>query len=67
MPRTLSYQEPMKRLLLLGSAVLMTACAEQRPEEIPQKLERGLRGEGTLYQPDRAGDPFVKTTPRVGT
>lgn len=67
MPTMLSYQGSMKLLPLLGCILLVAACAEQRPEDIPRTLKRGVQGEGTLYQPDRADDPFIKTKPRVGT
>jgi hypothetical protein len=52
--------------VLVGMVLVLANCAEQRPEEIPGKFERGIRGEGTIYQPTREGDPFIKENARSG-
>lgn len=58
-------------LLSLGAlAVLMLAgCENDLPPErsaVPDKLQRGIKGQGTLYQPDRSGDPIIREDTRVG-
>ena len=47
----------------------LTSCESDLPPEpsdAANKLERGITGQGTLYQPDRADDPYVRETERVG-
>ena len=29
------------------------------PAKVPDRMERGLTGQGTLYQPDRSSDPLL--------
>ena len=63
----------MKAFLALLSAVafalLFTGCESDlppAPSEVPAKLQRGVTGQGTLYQPDRTGDPLIREQSRVG-
>jgi hypothetical protein len=46
----------------------LSAChREDSPaQRVAAKLQRGLRGDGTLYQPDHSNDPIVRETSRVG-
>ncbi len=36
------------------------------PSQVPNRVERGLSGQGTLYQPDRSSDPVIREESRVG-
>jgi len=63
----------MKVRLLLLSAISATAllagCETDmppQPSEVPGKLQRGMKGQGTLYQPDRSADPIIREESRVG-
>jgi len=64
----------MKAFLVLLSAtaagVLFSACesdvAPDPANDPGQKLQRGVTGQGTLYQPDRTGDPLIREQSRVG-
>jgi len=52
-------------LFLLGAAALLGGCESDMPPE-PNRvnpLQRGMKGEGTLVQPDYSEDPFVRETP----
>jgi hypothetical protein len=54
---------------LLAAAVLLPACESDlppQPSQVPGKIERGLSGQGTLYQPDRTSDPVIREQSRVG-
>ena len=47
----------------------LTSCESElppQPGEAQNKLERGITGQGTLYQPDRSDDPYVRDTDRTG-
>ncbi len=47
----------------------LTSCESDmppQPSEVPTKLQRGITGQGTLYQPTRANDPYVGDSDRVG-
>lgn len=61
------WKLPLRWIVIAAVPVFFANCAEQRPEEIPQKFERGIKGEGTIYQPTRENDPFIKEKARVGT
>ncbi len=37
-----------------------------QPSGVPNKIQRGMTGQGTLYQPDRSGDPIIREDTRVG-
>jgi hypothetical protein len=50
---------------LLGFAGCETEMPPAR-SEVPTKLQRGISGQGTLYQPDRTGDPVIREQSRVG-
>jgi hypothetical protein len=60
------------RLLLLSTvsaAGLLAGCETDMPpqrSEVPGKLQRGMTGQGTLYQPDRSADPVIREESRVG-
>ena len=67
-----TYKAPMKGIPALLCALLipcgLTSCESDlppEPSEVSNKLERGITGQGTLYQPDRGNDPYVDTD-RVG-
>lgn len=59
-------------LMLLGvcaAALFLPACENDlppAPSQVPSKLERGVTGQGTLYQPDRSNDPMIREESRVG-
>jgi hypothetical protein len=56
-------------LALLAGCVLLPGCESDLPPEpsqLPGKLERGITGQGTLYQPDRGSDPLIREQSRVG-
>ena len=58
-------------LIPLGAlAVLMLAGCESdlppEPSVVPNKIQRGMTGQGTLYQPDRSSDPIIREDTRVG-
>ena len=50
------------------SALALSGCeSDIAPgSEVPEKFERGIRGQGTLYQPDRSNDPEIREQSRVG-
>lgn len=56
-------------LPLLAGLLLLTGCENDvppAPTAGPNKLERGITGQGTLYQPDRTNDPVIREQSRVG-
>jgi hypothetical protein len=55
-------------LLCTVSGLALTSCeSDVAPgSEVPEKFERGIRGQGTLYQPDRSNDPEIREESRVG-
>jgi hypothetical protein len=63
------YHSPMKAIL--ASILIVFGCvgceSDVPPaEEAGNKLERGLTGRGTVYQPDRSNDPIIREQSRVG-
>jgi hypothetical protein len=52
--------------LVFAIAVLLAGCADplEKPvvQEVPEKFQRGIRGEGTLGPIDRSNDPNIKET-----
>jgi hypothetical protein len=51
----------------LFCAALPACHREDSPaQRVAAKLQRGLTGDGTLYQPDHSNDPIVRETFRVG-
>jgi hypothetical protein len=55
-------------LLCVAGGLSLAGCeSDVAPgSEVPGKLQRGIRGEGTLYQPDRSNDPEIREESRVG-
>ncbi len=66
------YNPHMKAILasiVAGSALCgLIGCESDVPpaQEAGNKLERGLTGQGTIYQPDRSNDPIIREQSRVG-
>jgi hypothetical protein len=63
----------MQRFLVLFALAALVALLQgcesdlpPQPSQVPGKLERGITGQGTLYQPDRSNDPIIKEQSRVG-
>lgn len=64
----------MKAILAFLSAafasVVLVGCETDVPPDPAsdpgEKLRRGVTGQGTLYQPDRSGDPLIRENTRVG-
>jgi len=61
----------MKALLLpilCAASLLLGACESDMPPRSTAEnpLQRGLRGEGQLTQPDRSDDPIIRETTRTG-
>jgi hypothetical protein len=50
----------------IASAILIGGCTDplEKPvvEEVPQKLQRGITGNGTLGPMDRTDDQYIKQT-----
>ncbi len=56
-------------LLSAGAALVLAGCESDVPPARHQSgssLERGIRGEGRLTQPDRSDDPLIRENTRVG-
>jgi len=55
-------------LLILAACLALGACESDVPPApgAGGKLERGLTGRGTVYQPDRSNDPIIREQSRVG-
>ena len=51
---------------LIASAILIAGCADplEKPviQELPEKFQRGITGNGTLGPVDREDDPYIKQT-----
>ena len=49
---------------LIANAILLAGCADplEKPviQEVPQKFQRGITGNGTLGPMDRTDDPDIK-------
>ena len=66
----------MKALLVLlfglASILVLSGCETDLPSDARtqadpgEKLQRGLTGQGTIVQPTRENDPFVRDENRVG-
>lgn len=53
----------------LLAALLLASCENDLPaqqSQVPGQLQRGISGQGTLYQPDRTSDPIIREETRVG-
>lgn len=52
----------------LSACLLLPGCESDVPpaQTTGNKLERGLRGEGSLVQPDRSNDPIIREQSRIG-
>jgi hypothetical protein len=50
----------------VASAILIAGCADplEKPvvQEVPQKFQRGITGNGTLGPMDRTDDQYIKQT-----
>ena len=56
-------------LSALAAVFLLTGCETDlppQPSAVPGQLQRGISGQGTLYQPDRTSDPIIREESRVG-
>ena len=56
-------------LSALAANFLLAGCESDlppQPSQVPTKLQRGITGQGTLYQPDRGSDPMIREESRVG-
>ncbi|HEX5177264.1 MAG TPA: hypothetical protein VFV83_09560 [Chthoniobacteraceae bacterium] len=56
---------------ILASVLIVLGCVGCESDVPPaqdatNKLERGLTGHGTVYQPDRSNDPIIREQSRVG-
>ena len=56
---------------ILASVLIVLGCVGCESDVPPahdaaNKLERGLTGHGTVYQPDRSNDPMIREQSRVG-
>jgi hypothetical protein len=53
-----------------AAGTVLSGCESDMPRtpgEPTAKLQRGLTGQGTLYQPEeQANDPIIREQPRVG-
>ena len=51
---------------LIASAILIAGCADplEKPimQEVPEKFQRGITGQGTLGPIDRSDDQYIKET-----
>ncbi len=53
----------MKHMLLLAVVgSVFASCAQEEPitDQAAQSFQRGIRGEGTLYQQTNDNDPFIR-------
>ena len=55
-------------LCIACGCLALGGCESDVPPapEAKNKLERGLTGQGTVYQPDRSNDPIIREQSRVG-
>lgn len=55
-------------VLVAVACTAFVGCESDLPpdQDAGRKLERGFRGQGTLYQPDRSNDPVIREESRVG-
>jgi len=53
---------------LVAAGVALTSCESDMPPPpaTDNPLQRGLRGEGQITQPDRSDDPIIRETTRTG-
>ena len=54
--------------ILFAAGVALTGCESDMPPSpvADNPLQRGLRGEGQIVQPDRSDDPIIRETTRTG-
>jgi hypothetical protein len=52
-------------LFLLATAALLSGCESDMPPDSSRTnpIQRGLKGEGSLVQPDQSDDPFIRDNP----
>lgn len=55
-------------VLLLIASLGLVGCESDVPpaRDATNKLQRGISGQGTVYQPDRSNDPVIREQSRVG-
>lgn len=55
-------------ILLAGASFAFVGCESDMPpdQNVPNKIERGISGKGSLTQPDKSEDPIIKENTRVG-
>lgn len=53
-------------VVLSGSAFLIGCVGEGQPliEEAGNDLQRGITGQGSLYEQQQSGDPFIEDSAR---
>ena len=54
--------------ILFVAGVALTGCESDMPppSAADNPIQRGLRGEGQLTQPDKSDDPIIRETTRTG-
>lgn len=57
--------------LFVASCLALSGCESDLPPDAtshsgPEKIRRGLTGQGALIQPDRSEDPLIREQSRVG-
>ena len=54
--------------ILFVAGVALTGCESDMPpsSSADNPIQRGLRGEGQLTQPDKSDDPIIRETTRTG-
>lgn len=53
-------------ILLASACLVFSGCETDPAAEVGAKFERGIRGEGTVYENDDANDPIIRERSHVG-
>ena len=58
-------------ILLASTSLIFSGCENDVPPDAstttgPDKLRRGITGQGQVVQPDRSEDPLIREQSRVG-
>ncbi len=55
-------------VLFSGACLALVGCETELPPDraAAHKIERGITGQGTVYQPDKSNDPIIREQSRVG-